>query len=454
VPEQAGIERRDGGRGRVAALAIDEHDGVGGHGSERYYDATRVEAGTLRTNPLLASRDGLLFLASQALDATSNGIAGVALPWLVLDATGSKSIAGLILAIEIMPYVVFGLPAGVVGDRFSRRTVIASGHALQTALAAVIPVWAALDGTPPLAVIVGVAFAIGSLRAFVDAAAFGAVAAVVGPRHFTGGQAVLSASWSLGLLTGPSLGGALIGFVGPSRTIAVQAAAFALATVAILLVRSDLGGGRTTHAGRIRDGVTEGVRYLLGDPLLRVLTATGVLWNIASAGSIALIVPLLRRDIGLGSEQAGIVLAVGAAMGLVSAPLVHALQRRVHGWRLYLVLVFASAPATAALGLAYGFAAALAANASASLVNWLVMNVFIGERQRRAPAHLQARVGISGRMVMTFSMTVGALAASAAAHEVSLRVVYVAMGVSTLLVGLAATPAVRRAAAHVPVAGD
>ena len=178
-----------------------------------------------------------------------------------------------------------------------------------------IPIWAALAGTPPLGVIIAVAFAIGSLRAFVDAAAFGAVAAVVGPQHFTGGQAVLSASWSIGLLTGPSLGGALIGFVGPSWTIAVQAATFALATVAILLVRRDIDGGRTPHVGRIRDGVTEGVRYLLGDPLLRVLTATGVVWNVASAGSIALIVPLLRRDIGLGSEQAGIVLAVGAAMG-------------------------------------------------------------------------------------------------------------------------------------------
>ena len=82
------------------------------------------------------------------------------------------------------------------------------------------------------------------------------------------------------------------------------------------------------------------------------------------------------------------------------------------------------------------------------------MNVFIGERQRRAPAHLQARVGISGRMLMTFSMTLGALAASAAAHVVSLRAIYVAMGVATLLVGVAATPLLRRAAARVPVAGD
>ena len=91
---------------------------------------------------MLQTRDGRLFLGAQSLDAMAIGVAQVALPWLVLDATGSKAQAGLVFMLGLAPYVVFGLPAGLIADRFRRQTVIWMAHAFQAVVAVIVPVWA------------------------------------------------------------------------------------------------------------------------------------------------------------------------------------------------------------------------------------------------------------------------------------------------------------------------
>ena len=133
--------------------------------------------------------------------------------------------------------------------------------------------------------------------------------------------------------------------------------------------------------------------------------------------------------------------------------MLHRIEKRWRGPQLYVMTIFWSAPPIAALGLAVGFWGALVGMVLVNLIDWIVMSVFIGERQRRAPDDMQARVGISGRMLMTASMTVGTvdrerpddlpLAAGACSS---------AMSVTTVLVGVIAVPLVRRAARQLAVA--
>jgi len=163
-------------------------------------------------------------------------------------------------------------------------------------------------------------------------------------------------------------------------------------------------------------------------------------------------VPLMREEIGLSSHQAGAALAAGALAGIAAAPILHRVERRWRGPDLYVITIFASAPPMALLGLAGGFYGALLANVLVNLIDWIVMSVFIGERQRRAPEEMQARVGISGRMLMTASMTVGTAIASALTASFTLRELFVAMAVATVLVGVLAVPLVRRASRRLAVA--
>ena len=96
---------------------------------------------------LLQSGDGRRLLAAQLFDSVGAGVGLVALPWLVLDAGGDASTAGLVAVFGLVPYVLFGLFAGVTGDRRSRRRVIIAAHCTQTLCALAVPFWA-ITGTP------------------------------------------------------------------------------------------------------------------------------------------------------------------------------------------------------------------------------------------------------------------------------------------------------------------
>src|SRR4051812_42888182 len=281
---------------------------------------------------MLAVRDGRLLLAAQSLDALAIGVAGVALPWLVLNGGGSHGQAGLVFALTVVPYVVFGLVAGAAGDRFPRRAVMLWAHAVQAALAAVIPLWT-IAHVPPVAAILPLAFAIGSARVFADAGTFGAVASIVGPERFGEGQATLSAAWGVGLFAGPALGGLLVAAVGPGFALAAEAGACAAAALLVLAIRSGLDHDADEPPVGSAAAIGEGLRYMLRSKAIATYTAVIVAFNLAGAGSYALLVPLLRDHMGLPARQVGAILAAGELSAVAAAAVVGPLTRRFGGDR-------------------------------------------------------------------------------------------------------------------------
>ncbi len=157
-----------------------------------------------------------------------------------------------------------------------------------------------------------VAFAVGIARTFADAAAFGAIAQIVGPAQFGRAQGLLSTVWATGMVSGPALGGQLIEAVGPSSAIAVQCAR--------LRARRRCARSRsaiplrppTPNTGGLREAMREGIDVIRDTPVVRRITLTTLCWNLAFYGSEALIVPFLRDVIELDGRHVGWVLGARA----------------------------------------------------------------------------------------------------------------------------------------------
>jgi len=396
---------------------------------------------------LLQSGDGRRLLAAQLFDSLGAGIGLVALPWIVLDAGGDASTAGLVAVFGLVPYVLFGLFAGVTGDRRSRRLVIIAAHSTQTLCALAVPLWAIWGQTPEWLVL-AVAFAVGIARTFADAAAFGAIAQIVGPAQFGRAQGLLSTVWATGMVSGPALGGQLIEAVGPSRAIAVQCAAFGLATVCAIAIRHPL-RPPAPNSGSMRDAMREGIDVIRNTPVVRRITLTTVCWNLAFYGAEALVVPFLRDVIDLDGRHVGWVLGLGSLIGIATGPVIVWLEGRTSASTVIVAGVVVSGLAVLALAVSTAFWEVLAIWVVLSLAQWVSFTTAIGERQRHAPAHLQARVGITGRAIAIASMTAGATGASLLAHVVELRTLYTGMGIATLLVAVALGPRLLRGPAPV-----
>jgi MFS family permease len=386
---------------------------------------------------MLAVRDGRLFLFAQALDALAIGVSQVALPWLVLENGGTQAEAGLVYTASVIPYVVFGLVAGSIGDRFPRRTVMLCGHMEQTVFAAVIPIWT-LAGAPPVGVVLGAAFAVGAGRVFVDAAAFGAVASIVGREHFVEGQSALSAAWSIGFFAGPALGGALVAAIGPGKALAAEAVGVALAALMIAAIHTTF--AHASDEPNRRASIREGVRFMVRSRGIATYTVIAVAFNLVGAGSFALLVPLLRDGVGLSSGAVGTILTLGSVAFLVASVLAAGLTRRYGGALVMAACLLVSPLSIALLGVVGALVPALLAVLFFEAGEGLISVVAIGERQRRVPEQLQARVGIAGRMVLLGAMASGGAIASALTGAVGISHLYLAMGAGTMVVGVCSCP--------------
>ncbi|HEY7258724.1 MAG TPA: MFS transporter [Gaiellales bacterium] len=392
---------------------------------------------------LLRSGDGRRFLVAQLMDSMAGGLSLVVLPWIVLDAGGSRSLAGAAFLIATVPYLVLGLHAGELGDRRPRRPIMVWSAAGQAVAAAVLPAIVAVGPAAtdlPVALVFAAGMGVTAGRVFVDAAAFGATARLVGDAHFVEGQSSLSLVWSLGFLIGPALGGALIGLVGAVEALWIESAGFALSAVLLATIRTDLGPDPGDSS---RAPVLAGIGVVARDRTLRRLTSVSMAWNLTVNVFYALMVVFLRAELHASGPQAGRMLAIGGAAGLAggaAAPLARERIGPTGALRLGLV---ASAAATVGLAAAPGLGVATAAFAGLEISGLFFITLVIGERQTRANPSQQARVGITGRMAALLASSVGAVAASALVAVISPGDVFAVAAVATVGVAAVSLPLVR-----------
>ena len=100
-------------------------------------------AGGRSARPLWQMRNFGIFWAAQTLSAAGDSFAYIAVPLLVLRATGSVAQMGLLTGVAGAASVCAGIGAGVLVDRLDRRTLLICCDLARMALYGLIPLaWA------------------------------------------------------------------------------------------------------------------------------------------------------------------------------------------------------------------------------------------------------------------------------------------------------------------------
>ncbi|MFG3710728.1 MFS transporter [Micromonospora sp. NPDC047730] len=225
-----------------------------------------VSSGPRRRTPLL------LVEAATLLSGIGNGVSTVALPWLVLERTGSATAAGLVAAATALPLLLSSLVSGTVVDLLGRRRTALVSDALSAVSVAAIPVVDALLGLN-----VGWIVALAALGAVFDPAGLTAretllpAAAQAAGWRIERANGVHEAVWGLAFLIGPGVGGVLIAAIGPGSTLWVTAAGFALAVALVAAVRLPGAGRPERPPAGLWHGTAEGLRFVWRDRLLRTI---------------------------------------------------------------------------------------------------------------------------------------------------------------------------------------
>jgi predicted MFS family arabinose efflux permease len=336
-----------------------------------------------------------IFWVAQTLSAAGDSFAYIAVPLLVLRATGSAAQMGLLTGIAGAASVGAGLAAGVLVDRLDRRTLLICCDLARMVLYGLIPLaWAFRPQVWLLYAVLPACEAIGMIFQVTYVTA---VRNLVDRDRITEANGLLFASAAAAGVAGPLLAGLVAGLLGPAAAIAFDAASFAVSAAGAFLIRlrgQDMAnaGGAPPRRERPWEELIGGARFLWRHPVLRSLTVMLSCYIFLTFGLTNVLIYDLRHELGQPYAVVGVVLAVAAGGSVAGSLGVARLRRRIGFGASWIAPVAAGGVAIAFIGVSRSVPviAALAAVflACESVAGTCSMSL----RQEVTPDHLLGRV--------------------------------------------------------------
>lgn len=388
-----------------------------------------AESTAVAGKPRLGSGFNRFWLAA-GLSGAGDGISLAAAPLMASKLTDdARLIAGVTMALTL-PYVVFGIPAGVLVDRFDRRRSMAVVDFVRFGAVAAFTL-AVLFGQPSLALLYLVFFVIGTGETYFRNASQALVPSLV-PREalmHANGRLVATQNATTQFI-GPMAGAALF-LVAAWLPFGVDAMTFLVSAVLLSTLRPAEQPAAFLAAppakgvlkGLLGD-MTTGAKWLWRHRLLRNLAAMAGSLNFVASGAMAVLVVYAHETLGLNDFGYGALLAAEAAGAVLAAPFAPALVRRIG--RDHALVVVAAAHVVACLVLwlvPIWWTTVLAFFVAAcGAVTWDV--VVVALRQTLIPDRLQGRVNSAYRLVAWGAIPLGAGAAGVVSHAFGPPAVY------------------------------
>jgi MFS family permease len=256
-----------------------------------------------------------------------DGIGTVAFPLLVAAQTRDPVLVALASLLQRLPWLLFGLYAGVAADRVDRRRLVVAVDAARATVLAVLCV-TVVTGTVDVRVVLVTAFVFGSAEVFSDTTTSTLLPMVVDRRDLGIGNArLMTGMVTMNQLAGPAIGAALYASARPIP-FATQAVCVALGALLVSRMRVPV-QVRPLREPHLRRDIAEGFRWTLGNAPVRTLTLAIVTFNVTFGAAWSVLVLWAQDRLGLGAIGFGLLSTVSALGGLLGTFSYDWLERHV-----------------------------------------------------------------------------------------------------------------------------
>jgi MFS family permease len=343
-------------------------------------------------------RPFLALMAANAVAQIGHMMTSVAVPWLVLETTGSPAAVGLTGAAIAIGAVVPSLLGGPIVDRVGQRRVSIAADLVCGLTVVIIPVLQ-LAGVLQFWQILLLVFLLSSFNAQGDTGRFGLIPALAAraAMPLERSNATDRGIARAGQLFGPLLAGVLIPFIGPSNVLIVDAATFG---VSATLVRFGVPSAaapalpvRPAERRNYRADMSEGLRYLLGNRLILSVILLCLLGNFFDLPLMTVVLPIYAKQMFGSPQSLGLMLGSVAAGTLLGTVVFGLYGRRfpkretfLWGWFLAILITYGALAARAPLPLL--LVAGIAGGIAAGPINPILETVV----QQNTPSQLMGRV--------------------------------------------------------------
>ena len=369
------------------------------------------------------------FLSSRSLSSLGYQVQAVAIGWNAYQLTRSPLTLGLIGLAQFLPMLLLVFAAGQVADRFDRRRVVVICQAVEALCALGLLLGTVRHALTP-GLIYGVVALLGAAKAFEGPCLQALLPSLVPPALFSRAAALSSSLFQCVAIGGPGIGG-LLYMAGPGLAFGTGTAMFALAALAMLVVRLE-------QPPRPRGPVTlaavfGGLGFIRRHPA--ILGAISLdLFAVLLGGATALL-PVYALDILHGSPlELGVLRAAPAIGALLTSLLLARQPVRGRAGPLMFGSVAVFGLATIAFGLSRSAPlsiAALAVMGAADVVSVVIRSTLV---QLGTPEEMRGRVSAVNLLFIVTSNQLGEFESGTLAAAVGTTPAVVLGGLGTLLV--------------------
>lgn len=354
--------------------------------------------------PRRMGRDFRWLLASSWTSNAGDGIALAAAPLLIASMTSAPILVAAGAILQFLPWLLFGLHAGAIADRFDRRRLVMFANAARAVVLAALCVFL-VTGTANIWIVLAVAFLYGTAEVFVDTAGSTLLPMLVKPADLGIGNARLQAGYLVAnQFAGPPLGAFLFA-AGSAWPFLVEVLCVSLAIVLISRMARTPIPPREQHAP-VHTDIAEGLRWLWRNPPVRMLVLIILVFNITWAAPWGVLVLYATEHLGMGAVGYGALTTASAAGGILATLSFGWLERRVSFATLMRVCLSLEVLMHLAFALTTTGWVAMVIMVAFGLYSFVWGTISTTVRQRLVPTELQGRVasvnmvGVFGGMVI------------------------------------------------------
>ena len=379
---------------------------------------------------ILKSRNNRLYLLSVITDNFGSALMAFVLPLMVLDITKNGIHLSIISIIQTLPFLVLGLPAGALTDKFDVKKILIFSDLIRLISYLVFATAIALHLTIDcmIFVIYAVSLVVSVTNTLNTVSEITFVSFLVEKKDFSELNSLVYGIQYAANFALPIVGGVLYQFVSHSILIFICAVFYLISLLLEKMI--NLRSQDTSFTGladlkpalkTVKMDIKEGLNYTLSLHSVLYPLILAALVNIASANFDNDSLIILRTQIGLSSGNIGIVSAIAAISALIGTLVVNWLNKRVGFNLLFTLLIFTGALFRAVFALSKNVLVLVLAIAVIAIIESIINISIITNRQQQVEQKYLGRVTSIYKTVLIGVNSLGYLLGGLIAKKIGSR---------------------------------
>jgi MFS family permease len=361
----------------------------------------------------------------QTVSQVGTQVSLIAIPLTAVVVLGATPFqAGLLGSFEYLPFLLVGLPAGVWVDRMARRRILIVSDLGRTLALLSIPL-TSWSGHLVMAQLYAVGFVVGALTVFFDVAYQSYLPSLVAREQLVEGNSRLELTRASAEIAGPGIGGVLVSAVTAPIAVLADAVSYIASVASLLLIRGkETIVSPTRQSSGMRRELVEGLRYVLGNRLLRSIAACTALINLFGHAAIAVTILYAVHELGLSPAQIGLWFSLGSIGGPLGALLASRVGRRLGTGPTIVLTAWAAVPAWFLVPLAprsFPLPLLITSGIIGSVTGVMYNITQVSLRQAITPQRIQGRMNATMRFLVWGTIPIGSFIGGVLGSVIGLR---------------------------------